>query len=694
MKTRQFLVSALILLVLSSLLFADTELEERTNQWYKQYPNSKPHWMTAEEQAQSGMIGRDFFETDPPTGPIRQVAEFEPMYGGLIRYPLGIPMDLVVEMSQDAKVVVLASSQSQANSATSSFQSNGVNMDNIEFIIAATDSHWTRDYGPWFIFDGNDDLAVINFPYNRPRPNDNDVPIEFADAYSLPLYGMNLTHTGGNYMCDGLGQAVSTDLVYDEDPHSESEIDQLILEYCGITNYHVTLDPLADYIKHVDCWGKFLDVDKILLGQVPESDSRYEDYEELADYFASQTSSWGTPFQVYRVYSPGGNNYPTPYTNSLILNNKVFVPQSGSQWDDEALATYEQAMPGYQIVGVESNSWYDTDALHCRVHEIPDENMLYVHHMPVSDGQTAMQDIEINAYIHPYSGEALIADSVRVFYKESTDNEWQSVVMTDAGEMSFTASIPGYSADTEVMYYIRARDESGKSANHPFIGKWDPHVFATASDDDYPVIEFDEIGNTPINELPLALTAIVTDNGGVEAVEMRFMINAITQMPIVFTESDSFESVWNGTFDPDDIEVNDLVHYRIAATDFSGNETVIPSTGYYSFTIDEESSIDDGEEVLQGNLLLGSFPNPFDRSLSNETSVQFYLANPQKVEITVYNIRGQRVRLLQDGRLDQGQHSVRWDGNDETGRTVASGVYFLRMNATGQTKIKKLILFK
>ena len=581
--TRQFLVSALILLMLGSMLSANAELDKRTEEWNKHYPNSLPHWMTSEEQAQSETIGRDFFVTDPPPGPIRQVAEFEPMYGGLIAYPLGVPMALVVQMSQDAKVVVIASSQSQANSATSSFQNSGVNMDNIEFIIASTDSHWTRDYGPWFIFDGNDDLAVVNFPYNRPRPNDNDIPIEFAEAYSFPLYGMNIVQTGGNYMCDGLGQAVSTDLVYEENSIPNDTIHQLIDEYCGITNYHVTNDPLGDYIKHVDCWGKFLDVDKILLGRVPQSDDRYEDYEELADYFAGQTSSWGTPLQVYRVYSPGGYSYPTPYTNSLILNNKVFVPQSGGQYDDDALAVYEEAMPGYQIVGVESSSWYDTDALHCRVYEIPDKNMLYVHHMPVGNGQPTMQDVEVSAYIHPHSGEALVADSVCVFYKDSADTGWQSVVMTDAGEMNYTATIPGFPPDTEVMYYIRALDEAGKSANHPFIGKWDPHVFTTATDSDFPVIEFDEIPGTPINELPIALTAIATDNGGVATVEMRFMINAVQQTPIAFTESDSFESVWNGTFDPADIEINDLIHYRIAATDFAGNETILPASGVLQF---------------------------------------------------------------------------------------------------------------
>jgi agmatine/peptidylarginine deiminase len=104
---------------------------------------------------------------------------------------------------------------------------------------------------------------------------------------------------------------------------------------------------------------------------VPESDYRYADFEFVANYFALQTSSWGDPYQVYRVYTPGDYPY-TPYTNSLILNKKVFVPITGSQWDDEALLAYQAAMPGYEIVGIMHDTWETTDALHCRAKGIAD----------------------------------------------------------------------------------------------------------------------------------------------------------------------------------------------------------------------------------------------------------------------------------------------------------------------------------
>ena len=63
----------------------------------------------------------------------------------------------------------------------------------------------------------------------------------------------------------------------------------------------------------------------------------------------------------------------------MILNNKVFVPVFGSSWDDEALAVYSEALPGYEVIGF-NGSWESTDALHCRVKGIPDLKMLQIFH--------------------------------------------------------------------------------------------------------------------------------------------------------------------------------------------------------------------------------------------------------------------------------------------------------------------------
>ena len=260
--------------------------------------------------------------TAPPE-PIRQPAEFEPMEGVLIRYPFGISYQIIAEMSEDVEVVTIVASSSQQSYVISQYQNYEVNLNHCSFLIAPSDSHWTRDYGPWFVFNGNDELGVIDFTYNRPRPNDNNIPSAFASNQGLSYYLMPLTHTGGNYMTDGQGISVSTDLVWTENSgYTHEQINGIVEDYLGITTYHVVPDVNGEYIKHIDCWGKYLAPDVIMIREVPQSHSQYDEIEAAVDYFESQISCYGTPYEIARVYTP--NNQP--YTNSLILNDKVLVP--------------------------------------------------------------------------------------------------------------------------------------------------------------------------------------------------------------------------------------------------------------------------------------------------------------------------------------------------------------------------------
>jgi agmatine/peptidylarginine deiminase len=198
-----------------------------------------------------------FTETPPPVAPVRPVAEFEPASQVLIRYPLGIPVSLVAQLADTAEVICLVASSSMQNAATNAFVKAGVNMDRVSFMLAATDSYWTRDYGPWFIFDGNGDLGVVDFPYNRPRPNDNLIPQVFATQQGLPYYGMNLVQTGGNYMTDGINTAAQTTLVYSEKSflNSAGVFNRMqIIIGLKITMWYRSKNT---YIDHIDCWVKF-----------------------------------------------------------------------------------------------------------------------------------------------------------------------------------------------------------------------------------------------------------------------------------------------------------------------------------------------------------------------------------------------------------------------------------------------------
>jgi hypothetical protein len=85
-----------------------------------------------------------------------------------------------------------------------------------------------------------------------------------------------------------------------------------------------------------------------------------------------------------------------------------------------------------------------------------------------------------------------------------------------------------------------------------------------------------------------------------------------------------------------------------------------------------------------------NYPNPFNPA----TEFLFDLPRASRVTIEVFNILGQRVKTLVDEKMAAGSHVVDWDGEDEKGAHVSSGVYFYRMRAGEFSEIKKMVLLK
>ena len=104
-----------------------------------------PIHLTEEELTRLDEIGLGHISTPAPTAPVRQCAEWEPVAGVLVRYNLGfgLPGEILAEYSEDLIVYVLVAEDQESN-AYNAMLSSGVNMVNVEFIIAVTNSMWTR----------------------------------------------------------------------------------------------------------------------------------------------------------------------------------------------------------------------------------------------------------------------------------------------------------------------------------------------------------------------------------------------------------------------------------------------------------------------------------------------------------------------------------------------------------------------
>jgi hypothetical protein len=98
-----------------------------------------------------------------------------------------------------------------------------------------------------------------------------------------------------------------------------------------------------------------------------------------------------------------------------------------------------------------------------------------------------------------------------------------------------------------------------------------------------------------------------------------------------------------------------------------------------------------GDEAVHAPVimaLLPNYPNPFNPA----TELRYQLSQPAHARLAVYDLQGKRVRLLVDQQLPGGEHQVRWDGKDQTGHAMPSGVYVVRLTAAGKVSAQKIVL--
>lgn len=84
------------------------------------------------------------------------------------------------------------------------------------------------------------------------------------------------------------------------------------------------------------------------------------------------------------------------------------------------------------------------------------------------------------------------------------------------------------------------------------------------------------------------------------------------------------------------------------------------------------------------------YPNPFNP----ETTISFNIPKPGKVNLSIYNIKGQLVKTLLDEETSAGTHILVWNGKDERGKSVASGIYFSKIKTDADIQTKKMLLMK
>jgi hypothetical protein len=218
---------------------------------------------------------------------------------------------------------------------------------------------------------------------------------------------------------------------------------------------------------------KLLDEETLLVGQYPPGVADGPQIEANLQYILNNFQTcFGRPYKVVRIPMPPENGQYPPqgdyrtYTNSMIINKTVIIPTYEFQYDTTAFRIYHEAMPGYKIVGINSNAIIPSlGTIHCIVKEVGVKDPVFISHAKMDSVVATADPIEIEAAIKTKSG---IAEAY-VYWTSDTTAGFNSTVMNFITGDTASALIPAQVNGTEIFYYISATSNSGRTIAKPIV---------------------------------------------------------------------------------------------------------------------------------------------------------------------------------------------------------------------------------
>jgi dienelactone hydrolase len=206
-----------------------------------------------------------------------------------------------------------------------------------------------------------------------------------------------------------------------------------------------------------------------------------------------------------------------------------------------------------------------------------------------------------------------------------------------------------------------------------------PSAIAAAENVDCPSIIFsandDNIAPAEENQLPMYQNLASTN---------KFYINILNEGHINITENVNISTV-----------ILPFINYIISDDDLylqmlSTKLDSLQTNNFIEFETVNDVSIDKDNMILtQWNL--DNYPNPFNPT----TTIKFSLQNDSSANISIYNIKGQKIVTLLDNQITEGTHSIIWNGKDDKCNPVSSGVYYYKLIIDNKiVKMKKCLLLK
>ncbi len=339
-----------------------------------------------------------FAITEGPSGNVRPMKEWEPMQAMLMTYTNSIQYDEpVAQTLVDTAVGALDAGEVWIIYKTAAAKTNfiarlageGISAGKIASLVKwynmDNDSIWHIDYGPFpLIHEDDHTLAFADFKYYYQRYRDDAIPTRLGNILGINTYRSPFDFEGGNFQADGEEFCYFGQRVYQYTGMSFSQVEDLMQEYYGCKKAVVLKDITDDGTGHIDMLFKLCGKHCAIVGEYtvvndPVNKARMDDN---ADKLEALVYSDGSPgITVWRLPFPHKyQNTPRTYLNSTMYSsadggykvNLWPMYTVDKDLEAEALQVWEDAMPGWDHVGIVSDkiSLY-SGAVHCVTRTIP-----------------------------------------------------------------------------------------------------------------------------------------------------------------------------------------------------------------------------------------------------------------------------------------------------------------------------------
>ncbi|MBD3378385.1 T9SS type A sorting domain-containing protein [candidate division KSB1 bacterium] len=428
---------------------------------------------------------------EPPSFSVRAMAEWEPLQGIMMTWdemsdtascegclPIDfIPVltEIVRHAQKHTRVFIICNDPS---SAERYLRSAHVQPENVELIRYGHNSVWARDFGPWSVYHEKDmTFSLVDFLYSELRYLDDQVSRGISQYLNVPLYEgskipNNIINDGGNFMVDGHGRAfTSKQFLQSNHKMNQSLLKERLYRYMGIDD--LVILPWESG-EHIDMYMKLLDEETLLVGEYPPDEENGLQIEPNLKHITSYLfTPYERPYRIFRVPMPNlrpgyyfsdQGGYRT-YTNSIIINDLVLVPVFGLPEDAIALDIYRQAMPGYNIVGINCDELIlsAAGALHCMTREIGAAEPTLIQHGRLYGDENQGNGFEVRAEIRSSKGIA----EASLWYRSKKNHYFEKIDMQQESTHVYTAKLPLLALGSTLQYYIQASDQSGVITKKP-----------------------------------------------------------------------------------------------------------------------------------------------------------------------------------------------------------------------------------